>query len=249
MRAPAAVFARVLLPCSGPHPAHPAQAFAHALTVRGSSVTVETLGVAEFSGKVSAGAFDLVLVCAESQPGFFLDGMTDAVLRLSPCPVLVVHDCEDAAPDPFGVVLVAVDDSAPSDAALALAACLARDWGCTIVACNAVESGRIIESAAAAGYGFNPVELAEEIRRDAVATVTGALARAGLAASTPMVIVDGEPARAVVATAKARGAGLIIAGTHGRRGIVRFALGSVAGDIARASTVPVLVVPAARASV
>jgi nucleotide-binding universal stress UspA family protein len=46
--------------------------------------------------------------------------------------------------------------------------------------------------------------------------------------------------------AKQWGADLIVVGTHGRRGIQHFVLGSVAERVARAATRPVLLVPSRR---
>jgi nucleotide-binding universal stress UspA family protein len=73
--------------------------------------------------------------------------------------------------------------------------------------------------------------------------VTSALTRAALSPDTPIEISNGEPAAAVIAAAKKHGASLIIAGTHGRRGLRRLVLGSVAEHLVRTSPMPVLVVP------
>lgn len=56
-------------------------------------------------------------------------------------------------------------------------------------------------------------------------------------------IVIGTPWREVLAAIEAEHADLVVAGTHGRRGLARFALGSVAERIVRTSPVPVLTVP------
>jgi nucleotide-binding universal stress UspA family protein len=48
----------------------------------------------------------------------------------------------------------------------------------------------------------------------------------------------------IVDEARRVGAGLIVMGTHGRRGLVRLALGSDAEAVLRESPVPVLLVPA-----
>jgi nucleotide-binding universal stress UspA family protein len=45
-----------------------------------------------------------------------------------------------------------------------------------------------------------------------------------------------------VRTARARGAGMIVVGTHGRRGAARFFLGSVAARVVAAAHGPVLTV-------
>lgn len=51
-----------------------------------------------------------------------------------------------------------------------------------------------------------------------------------------------EPERGILEAAKEVGASLIVMGTHGRRGVPRWLMGSVAERIVRTSTVPVLTV-------
>lgn len=50
------------------------------------------------------------------------------------------------------------------------------------------------------------------------------------------------PAEAIVETAKSRGCDLITMSSHGRRGLRRMMLGSVASEVLAASPIPVLVV-------
>ena len=52
-------------------------------------------------------------------------------------------------------------------------------------------------------------------------------------------VVEGSPAEAILAAAKEHGATLLALSTHGRRGLARWALGSVAERLVRASDVPV----------
>jgi len=56
------------------------------------------------------------------------------------------------------------------------------------------------------------------------------------------ILAEGVPADRVVRTARARGAGMIVVGTHGRRGAARFFLGSVAARVVAAAHGPVLTV-------
>jgi nucleotide-binding universal stress UspA family protein len=53
---------------------------------------------------------------------------------------------------------------------------------------------------------------------------------------------SGTPADEILATAEAEGASLIVMGTHGRKGMERMLLGSVAEHVARAASRPVLTV-------
>ena len=156
-------------------------------------------------------------------------------------PVLTVRTADPVLLAPFATALVAVDDSESADAALAVAAMLASTAGTHIIACHVIETARLYNNALA--YGFDPGPLTEEMRSEGTAVVKRALARASLAPDTPVAIVDGDPVEAVLAAADERHANVIVVGTHGRRGLRRLVLGSVAEHIVRSSAIPVLVVP------
>jgi nucleotide-binding universal stress UspA family protein len=65
----------------------------------------------------------------------------------------------------------------------------------------------------------------------------------GVRATTASLDAAGRrPADVIVAEASATGADLIAIGTHGRRGMERMLLGSVAEGVARSATVPVLLI-------
>lgn len=59
------------------------------------------------------------------------------------------------------------------------------------------------------------------------------------------VLSRGLPSRVVLDYAEREGADLVVMGTHGRTGLRRFFLGSVAGEVLRRTRVPVMVVPEA----
>src|SRR5215510_8688639 len=58
------------------------------------------------------------------------------------------------------------------------------------------------------------------------------------------LIVTGEPAAEIMRWAAAKQVQLVIIGTHGRRGVTRFLMGSVAERVLREAPCAVLVVPA-----
>jgi nucleotide-binding universal stress UspA family protein len=60
------------------------------------------------------------------------------------------------------------------------------------------------------------------------------------------LIVTGQPAAEIMSWAAAKQAQLIIIGTHGRRGVTRFLMGSVAERVLREAPCAVLVVPVTR---
>ena len=69
--------------------------------------------------------------------------------------------------------------------------------------------------------------------------MAGRVKSAGLRCRT-RVEFSGKVAAAILETARAESADLVALCTHGRSGLVRIALGSVADKIVRASAVPVL---------
>lgn len=58
-----------------------------------------------------------------------------------------------------------------------------------------------------------------------------------------VVATDGVPHEVVIQAAKDHGAGLIVVGTHGRTGLKRVLMGSVAENVVRNSSIPVVIVP------
>lgn len=173
-----------------------------------------------------------------------LGSTTEGVLRLSRVPVLTVRTVNHIDPAPFSVVLVAVDDSEPSDAAAHVVARLARATGAAVTACFAVDTTRLYEDAV--NLGFDPDPVAHDMLEGAETVARSTLVHAGLPADTPVAVVEGEPVGAILMVVKERDATLLVCGTHGRRGVRRFVLGSVAEHLVRTSEIPVLVVPGRR---
>ena len=205
---------------------------------------VHDVPIAGITAAIEKNTSDLVIMGTHARTGVartFLGSTTEGVLRLSPVPVLTIRAMDRVGPEPFAVALVAIDDSEPADAAVTVAATLARTAGTHIVACHSIDRTRLYDNAIA--YGFDSDQIAGEMRQEGTAIVRRALERASLPLDIPVAIVDGPPAAAVLEEAGARHATVIVAGSHGRRGLRRFFLGSVAESIVRSSDIPVLVVP------
>jgi nucleotide-binding universal stress UspA family protein len=56
------------------------------------------------------------------------------------------------------------------------------------------------------------------------------------------LLVDGDPAQAIVRVARMRRADLLVVGTHGRTGLSKFVTGSIAARIVATATCPVVTV-------
>jgi nucleotide-binding universal stress UspA family protein len=145
----------------------------------------------------------------------------------------------------FSNILLALDGSAPSDAALDAACSLARDRGARITAVNVCEPRPHVHGHHVDWRGDD-----DAARREAFAVLRRASETAthdyGLTMETKLL--DGQIVPAIVAHAQRVGADTIVIGSHGRGGLQHVLLGSVAEGLMRASPVPVLVVHAASAS-
>ena len=80
----------------------------------------------------------------------------------------------------------------------------------------------------------------------AIDRICDAANSAGVAFETSMV-EDDQPARAIVTAAETTGADLIVMSSHGRTGVAKLMLGSVATKVLALSPIPVLIIKAAPA--
>jgi nucleotide-binding universal stress UspA family protein len=150
------------------------------------------------------------------------------------------------APESAQRIVVATDFSDGAARALTVAMKFAKPLGAAIDLVH-------VYPIAAAGVG-SPLpgavamppptpQLLDGIQRE-LDDAAGVARRAGIDCST--TIAEGNAAEKIVAHADRVGADLIVAGTHGRTGLRRVLLGSVAEQILRKAHGPVLVVPPGR---
>jgi nucleotide-binding universal stress UspA family protein len=146
----------------------------------------------------------------------------------------------------FETILMPTDFSAPSAHALEYAVALARQSGATLHLVHVV--AQLLEIATSPeGYYVEYAALRRQLREDAerqIATLAKSIA--GVKVTTE--VLDGSPARAIVAAATDRKCQLIVMGTHGRGLVSRLVLGSVAERVVRTASCPVLTVSAATAA-
>lgn len=57
------------------------------------------------------------------------------------------------------------------------------------------------------------------------------------------MVVEGDTTEGIIRTADEIGAGLIVLGSHSRRGIDKMLMGSIAEDVLKRTSIPVLVIP------
>ena len=89
--------------------------------------------------------------------------------------------------------------------------------------------------------------LLREDAEKAVARVREVAERMDATVPVETVVVEGKPSKEIVRYAEDEGCDLVVMGTHGRGGIDRLLLGSVAESVIRASSMPVTTVPVGEA--
>lgn len=177
----------------------------------------------------------------------WLGSVADGLVRRAPCPLILIRPREEEKPDlaldvRFGHVLVPLDGS---DAALA-------------VLPDAIEIGRpsgaffsllkVMLPAFPLGSPYLPHLVEDEWEhaqaRDAAARylddVAAQLEENGLNTDTT-VLTDNRPADAILEYAERHGVDLLAMTTHGRGGVPRMIMGSVADKVVRGAEVPILI--------
>lgn len=142
-------------------------------------------------------------------------------------------------------ILVPLDGSATSDRGLSEAIALAQALQSHLVLLHVVEPAPFLAEASVA---FSREVLSESMHQFGQTLLERAKARAeaaGLTVETEMRDADGRVATTLAKAAAARDCGLVVMGTHGRRGASRLVMGSDAELCVRTSPVPVLLVQGA----
>jgi nucleotide-binding universal stress UspA family protein len=176
-----------------------------------------------------------------------LGSVTDKVIHTSSLPTLTITP-ERAekyhAGDAINAVMCPLDGSPLAETALPYVEELARKMSLEALLVRVLKIGGIY-AAYADGYPYAGVtELEAEIEADAaeyMKEVAENLRGKGL--SVRWKLLKGAPAQSIVDLAHEEPQDLIVLTTHGRSGLTRWVIGSVAEAVIRASGDPVLVIP------
>jgi nucleotide-binding universal stress UspA family protein/uncharacterized membrane protein YfcA len=169
---------------------------------------------------------DLIVMGRRGKRGLARAMVGDATARVighAPCNVLVAPR---GAAEWHKCILVATDGSRHGDAAARLAGHLALEWQLPLTVVSAVLPSHN-----------------EQRRREAVTAIDRV--KAGLAAlpvTVTGVVAEGRPEQVILDQAGKAGADLIVIGTHGRTGLDRLLMGSVAERVIGFAACPVLAV-------
>jgi nucleotide-binding universal stress UspA family protein len=189
-----------------------------------------------------ARAVDLIALPTHGRRGlerFLLGSTTDRVVRRSPVPVLTIRPDDDLRVRyPYRGVLVPTDGSDCATDALAVGVDVADAAGASIHLLSVVDVSTL-------GVDYAPDVRIEslEASADEVLDAAAAVATdAGVPVAGRRVDVDASVPRAIREYVADHDVDLIVVGTHGRTGVERYVLGSVADRLVRTAPVPVLTV-------
>ena len=186
---------------------------------------------------------DAVVIGVGQHRATWPDLPVSAVLRSAPVPVICVPRAAQVARAIPQVrsVLVPTDFSEPSSQALSMAYALLRPRGGRVELCTVHERGPAVE-----GADLRLALPLDDQHRDQVEAQLRTLAATDAEATgivtRPSVIEGRRAAEAIVQAAERLSVDLIVMASHGRSGLKRALMGSVAEEVARHSPRPVLIV-------
>ncbi len=215
---------------------------AEAVVVAGN-ISEEILGLAETHG------CDLIAMSTHGRSGIrrgLLGSVTDAVVRYSDIPVLVIGPrCMSDGPESYAEikrVVVPLDGSPLAEAILPYVEELASRLSLEVDLMQVVK----VPALAYAGdhtYHTDTTSIEEELESEAawyLENVAHRLEARGIRAK--LAVMKGVPATKIVDYAHEAEGSMVAISTHGRSGLGRLVIGSVADSVIRSLDAPVLVV-------
>jgi len=145
----------------------------------------------------------------------------------------------------FRTIVVPVDGSEPSNSAVSFALRMAAESGAQVTFAHAVETAKIVAMTSASSVAPQyALEAAMDAGKEILAEALSQAQQAKVVATTELI--EGDCVSSLLELADRAHADLIVVGSHGRSGLSRVLLGSVAEGILRRARVPVLVTHAAK---
>jgi nucleotide-binding universal stress UspA family protein len=169
---------------------------------------------------------------------YLLGSVTEKVVRLSDVPVLTVKAEDDGEVTyAYTDILVPTDGSEGAEPAIDPAVDVASTYDARLHALSVIDTmamGVDVRSGAI-------LEALEESAQSTVQTIEEQAIQASVSA-VETAIEHGSPYRGIRSYVEEHDIDLVVMGTHGRSGIERYLLGSVAEKTVRTSSVPVMTV-------
>jgi nucleotide-binding universal stress UspA family protein len=195
---------------------------------------------------LGAGCNLIVMTTHGRGPGsrFWLGSVADQLVHRLPMPLLLIRTREEILPPPgepqLRNVLVALDGTPMAEQILEPAGTLAKLMGASLTLLRVVPSvvPHVVYTEAAVG-----TTLADKLRAEAhvyLQRLAASLRDQGIAVQKTRIIAHAHPATAILNEAASCEYDLLALETHGRHGLPRLFLGSVADKVVRGASVPIL---------
>jgi len=139
-------------------------------------------------------------------------------------------------------LLVPIDGYPPSMRALDVAVEFAAARGGDVVICYVVDLAEV--AVLTGGEAQLLPSCLEQAESRGNAILAAALSHVGSRVHVSTRRAEGEPVEEIERLAAQTGADIVVLGSHGRSGIARAVMGSVAEGVVRRAPIPVIVVPA-----
>ena len=141
-------------------------------------------------------------------------------------------------------ILIATDGSELADKAVSNGLSLARELNTNVVIVTVTELWSAFEMARRLDEDRQAIEHYEENAAkwaQHILSATADKAKELNVSYETLHIKDRHPAEGIIETSKSKGSDLIVMASHGRRGIKKAILGSVANEVTTYSAIPVLI--------
>jgi nucleotide-binding universal stress UspA family protein len=136
---------------------------------------------------------------------------------------------------PFKTILFATDFSPASKVAFEVAAALARDYRARLIALHVIEPTQM-------GFSEFNAYIGPDEDKGRAMELLQALKAPSATVTIEHRLLEGASAAVIAETAEETAADLIVMGTHGRSGLTRLVMGSVAEEVLRRAPCPVLTI-------
>lgn len=187
----------------------------------------------------SEAGVDLIITPTHGRTGFarwLMGSVSERLLRVAPCSVLVVRDGRAAPEPPIRQVLVALDLSEHCRPALEAASAIANAFAASIEALHVI--------AVPSHLGADQAGLMSRMRDSVEAELEAFVGKSTLPTGVEVrrTVVPGTPTATISDRVSELGPDLLVLGTHGYGGVKRMVLGSVAEATARYAGCTTLIV-------
>lgn len=181
---------------------------------------------------------DLIVMGTARRSGLrtlFPQSTASAVVRHASCPVLTVLDEPETVPGPIDGIFVPYDFSEPAEEAVRYGEALADLYDAELSFVHVVQDLTVPME-----YEVQVPDVDLEAVKDRAKTALEEVSDR----AHRVIVRTGNPARRIVELAEDRHADLLVISTHGRTGLQRVLLGSVAEQVIRQAPCPVFTIKA-----